>query len=130
MASMTNFMRDATINWWFRGNPDTITAPSSVTLALYTTPTDATGAGTEVVAGAHTYSRQTITFADPAGTGDAADTADITFTDWPGVTATHWAIHDGTTGDMLLQGAFSTPQTAAAGTALVIAAGDLALQAR
>lgn len=70
------------------------TAPTTpMKLALATTASSASAAGTEVVGGS--YARGNITFATPAsgGTG-VANTAATTFTNMPSATTTHGDIYD------------------------------------
>lgn len=129
MASATNYLRAKLIDHVLRNTP--YTPPATIYVALFTSATDETGAGTEVVAGGHTYARQAITFSAPAGTGNTSNTATVTFTDWPGVTATHYALMDANVaGNMLFQAPLSTPLTVAAGSNLVISIADVGVQAR
>jgi hypothetical protein len=70
------------------------TAPTgAMKLALASTASSASAAGTEVTGGS--YARQAITFGTPAsgGTG-VASTAATTFTNMPTITTTHGDIYD------------------------------------
>lgn len=121
MASMTDYLEDA-----LRGHvllATTYTAPATVYLALYTTATTDAAGGTEVTGGS--YARQAVDF-DAGATAVAVSAADVTFTAMPGVTVTHAAICDASTGgNMLLHGALAAPKTVAAAADLVFPAGDI-----
>lgn len=73
-------------------NGTAYTAPTTpMKLALATTASSASAAGTEVVGGS--YARQTIAFGTSAGTG-VANTGTITYTNMPAATTTHVDIYD------------------------------------
>lgn len=123
MAAMSNFLESALLNHTFRGV--VYTAPTTIYVALYTTATDATGAGTEVVGGS--YARQTPIFNAPVlTTGNIASNGSVTFTNMPACTVTNVAILDAlTAGNMLVQGTLLASKVVAAGENFSFAAGDL-----
>lgn len=59
-------------------------------LALYTTPVQPDGSGSEVVGGG--YARQAVTLSLPDGSGAVTNDAVVSFSNMPAVTVTHWAI--------------------------------------
>jgi hypothetical protein len=110
MANLTTYAENALLNKLLR-NTD-FTQPVTVYLALFTTATDPTGAGTEVAG--FGYARQPITFNAPAG-GVVAQAADIVFPqaaggDW-GVIGWAALMSAVTGGNMLYQGPLATART-------------------
>lgn len=103
MASATNYLRDSIVRHVLRNEP--YTSPQDVWLALFTSPTDEEGAGTEVTGGG--YARQTITFSTTADDGTLENNS-LTFTDMPEVTVVGLGIFDDdTAGNMLYFANFS-----------------------
>ena len=134
MAAFSNWMEDAIINFFLRNNADTISAPNPIYLALFTAdPTDTGSFTNEVTNTPNSYARQTITFDDPAASGNANETqnsADVTFTDMPGVTVTHFAITDSGTyqsGNVLFHGSLSASVSPSAGDTVTLSAGNLTI---
>lgn len=104
------------------------TSPATVYLALFTSATDPSGAGTEVVGGS--YGRQAITVGSSSG-GDSLTTSDISFTGMPACTVTNVAVFDASTsGNMLLQKALDFPEECGSGDTLKWTAGSLTFSTR
>jgi len=99
MAEFTDFMENKIIDHMLRAQA--YTPPATVYLALFTTPTNDAGGGTEVSGGA--YARQAVTL-DAAEDGASENSAEITFptatADWG--TITHVALMDALTGGNML----------------------------
>jgi hypothetical protein len=123
MAAFTYFLSNAILNEALRNVEYSQT--SSVWAALFTTATDATGAGTEVTGGS--YARRQITFA-AASNGTITNTNTLTF---PTATAswgtiTHFGIMSASSGgSMLIYGQFTNSRTIATGEVYTINAGDI-----
>lgn len=103
-------------------------APSAVYVGLFLTNPGDAGSGTEV---SYTgYARKRITFSAPASMEDGigiSNSADITFPTAPSAagTITHIAVFDAlTSGNMLIYGELTDPQTIEAQEAPVIVAGE------
>lgn len=105
---------------------DAQTSPTAVYLALYTTPTDNDGSGTEATGGS--YARQAFT-ADASVAGIIENNAAITFSNMPGSqTYTHVALLDAVTGgNMLCHGPLATSLTPSAGSEVVFETGEISL---
>lgn len=105
MGKLTIFGRNALIDHVYKA---AYTPPATVYLALFTTATDETGAGTECTA--TNYSRHAITFA-AASSRSLTQSADVTFDqvttdDWP--STGYYGIMDAATGgNMLAYGSLS-----------------------
>ena len=118
MSAITNYLanklRDHTLA------NTAYTSPTTVYLALFTTPTTSAGGGTEVTGG--TYARQVITFDDYGNDGYAEQDIDTVFTDMPTCTVTHVAImdHISNATNMLLHGALPTQQSVTAADNLTL----------
>jgi hypothetical protein len=126
----THFLADAVLNEVLR-NIEYAQA-STVYVALFTSPTDKNGGGTEVSGGG--YARQPVTFGAP-GAGingrKVANSADVTFpvATAPWGTITHCAIFDAATGgNMLYQGALEASKAIDTGDQLKFATGDLSIE--
>ena len=123
MAEFTDFMENKIIDHMLRNQ--SYTPPSTVYLALFTTPTTDAGGGTEVSGGS--YARQAVTLSAASG-GASENSADITFpqatADWG--TITHVALMDALTGgNMLMHTALDASKTVNNGDTFKINAGDL-----
>lgn len=123
MAEFTDFMENKIIDHMLRNQA--YTPPSTVYLALFTTPTTDAGGGTEVSGGS--YARQAVTLSAASG-GASENSADITFpqatADWG--TITHVALMDAETGgNMLMHTALDASKTVNNGDTFKINAGDL-----
>ena len=141
MSALSNYLENKLIDHLLRGQA--FAAPANVHVALFTAaPTDA-GGGTEVTGGAYARAAVPATLANWAGTQAAASTAASSGTGgatsnnaaitFPTTTAawgtvTHFALFDAATGgNMLVQGALTTPRAIATGAATSFAAGSLAV---
>ena len=101
------------------------TAPTNVYLALFTTATDDTGAGTEVSGGG--YARQVLSFAAPAA-GSTSTNADVSFTASGANfgTITHIAIFDAlAAGNMLYHSPIDTQRTVDDGETITFSSGNV-----
>lgn len=98
----------------------TFTAPTgSMKLALATSASSASAAGTEVTGGS--YARQNITFGS-ASAGSTSNTGAVTFTNMPAATTTHVDIYDSNgTPRRAWFGALSASKTTALGDTLSFA---------
>ena len=113
MAAMTNYLANKIRDHVLRNTA--YTSPTTVYLALFTTPTTEAGGGTEVTGGS--YARQAITFSTTANPGEVTQTALLTFPLMPSCTITHIAIMDASTsGNMLMFGALPSSLSVVAGT--------------
>lgn len=144
MASMTNFMENKLIDWFFRGQALGITGasagaasgPTTLYFGLFTAAPSDTGGGTEVTTAGTNYARASLacnttnfdntdnlnTTAVSAGTnGTTRNTTVITFnaptgTNWGSIT--HIGVFDAVTGgNLLIWAALTTPKTVNAGDA-------------
>lgn len=122
MASKTNYLEKKLLDHVLR--VAAFTQPAGLYLALFSTATDDTGAGTEATGGA--YARQAITFAaSVSGSGQSLSSATVSFT-MPAGTWTYAAIFDAVTGgNMLYQGQLVSPITTTAGQVVPFNAGDV-----
>jgi hypothetical protein len=126
----THYLEDAILNEVLRGT--NFVPPTAVYVALFTTPTDKDGGGTEVSGGG--YARQPVTFGAP-GPGvnghRVANSAEVLF---PEATAnwgvvTHVAIFDAATGgNMLYQGAMESSREVKTRDQFRLKAGDLVVE--
>lgn len=118
MSKMSNYLENAFLNHVLRNQ--SMTSPTTVYLALYTSdPTDA-DTGTEVSGGG--YARQVITFGAPSN-GVTSNSATVLFpvatANWG--TITHFGIRDASTGgNLLFYGQFDTAKTIQTGDQVII----------
>jgi len=129
MANMGNWMEASVLNEYFRGN--SVTPPTTLYLALYTSDPTSADTGTEITGGS--YARQVVTFAAPTVQGTKSQiVSNITLT-YPLATANwgdvaYWAIRTAATGgNMLAYGAFSQVKTIASGDQYVVQTGNITL---
>lgn len=127
MAAASNYLEEAILNYFFRGQ--SVTQPSQVYLALYINdPTDA-DTGTEVSGGG--YARQLVTFGSPTQSGGKGVIAnankiefDIATTNWGQVS--HWGIRSASTaGQLLCRGAFNRLEEVLEGHRFTVGIGNL-----
>jgi hypothetical protein len=126
----THYLSDLLLNAVLRGT--NFSPPSTVYVALFTTPTDKNGGGTEVSGGG--YARPAVTFGAPAaGTNGrrVANSAEVAFpvatANWG--TITHVGIMDASNGgNMLYQGALEQSETINTNGQLRFAVGDLSVE--
>lgn len=127
MSELSNYLEDAVVNFWLRGNPGSLTSPATVYLALFTAVTDAE-AGTATECAFSGYSRQAVTFGAPSN-GATSNTNEITVTknDAGDVTITHGAIMDASTGGNPLTAvkALAAPKTLAQTDVIRFQAGEI-----
>lgn len=126
-ASATTYLRDSLL--------DEIlievdyTAPTTY-LALFTSPTDASGGGTEVTGGSYARVAVASLFSASSG-GDSTNTSDISFGAVPTCTVTDIALMDDpTTGNMLMHMALDFPLVCTAGDTPTFGAGTLTISNR
>jgi hypothetical protein len=126
----THFLEDAILNEVLRGI--NYTPPTTVYVALFTSPTTKDGGGSEVSGGG--YARQPVTFGAPGPGVDGrkvSNSAEILFPQAtaPWGTITHVAIFDAATGgNMLYQGALEESRTVNTNDQLRFRAGDLSVE--
>jgi len=127
MASASNWLEDAILNYFFRNQ--SVAQPTQLYLALYINdPTDA-DTGTEVSGGE--YARQQVTFGSPTQTGDKGVITNnqkieypIATTDWGQIS--HWGIRTAQTGgNLLCRGSFSRVENVQTGNRFTIETGNL-----
>ncbi len=125
MSKMSNYLENAIINHFLRNS--SVSSPTTVYVALYTSdPTD-DDIGTEVSGGG--YARQAVTFSEPSN-GVTSNTNVILFpvatSDWG--TITHVGIKDAATGgNLLFHGALTSSKIIETGDQLVIPSGGLTI---
>ena len=99
MAEFSDFLENKIIDHMLRNQA--YTPPTAVYVALFTSPTDDAGGGTEVSGGG--YVRQAVTLSAASG-GASSNSADVTFpqatADWG--TVTHLALMDAESGGEML----------------------------
>jgi len=121
--STSQYLENALLNATL--NNTTYTSPATVYLALYSTTSNATTAGTEIVGNG--YSRQSVAFST-ATKGSVTNTGNVTFTatgnSW---TALSSAIVDASSGGNVLYFYNNVPRLVAAGSTLVYPAGSITL---
>ena len=123
MSKIANYLENAIVNHFLRNS--SVTSPTKVYLALYTSdPTDA-DTGTEVSGGA--YARQAITFSAPSN-GSTSNSSTITFPTATGNwgTITHMGIRDASSGgNLLFYGPLSVSKTITTGDQFIVNSGNL-----
>lgn len=122
MAAMTQFLKDALIRHVLTHTA--YTSPTTVYLALFTTPPTVGGGGTEVTGGS--YARQALTLTwGGTGTGSASNGTAISFPGMPTCTVVGGAVMDGlTAGNMLLFTPATTARSVTAGQPIDVPVGD------
>lgn len=118
---MTDYMENVVGNHLLRNQP--FTPPTQMYLAIFTSPTDDLGNGTEASGGG--YARQPISLDVFVG-GASSNTTAITFSNLAAATYTHGALWDALTGgNMWMHGAAPMAKTIALGGSVTVAIGDL-----
>ena len=108
------------------GAGTTITKPTTLYLALFTTTVGADGSGTEATGGS--YARLAVVFTDPGSDDIWLNNADLVFS-LPAGTFTDGAVFDAVTGgNMLTTGTFSSPIVLASAGTSTVANGTLQFQ--
>ena len=123
MAEFSDFLENKIIDHMLRNQA--YTPPTAVYVALFTSPTDDAGGGTEVSGGG--YVRQAVTLSAASG-GASSNSADVTFpqatADWG--TVSHLAIMDSESGgEMLMHTILDASKTINNGDTFKINTGDL-----
>ena len=129
MSKASNFLEDAVLNYFFRG--ESVTRNTNVYVALYMTdPTDS-DSGTEVNGGA--YARQLVSFGAPTQQSEQAVIANNARIEFPKATAvwgevSHFGIRDAQQGgNLLAYGTFNRPTTIETGNRFIIEPGNLTI---
>lgn len=126
MPVMSTYLADQLIRHVF--GPDMFTKPASLYLALFLTPTDDEGGGTEVMG--NNYVRQPVSFV-AAGGGTVSSDGLVQFPaalpmGWG--TVTHWAIYDAVAGgNRLVHGPLSEQKGLNPGDRMEFAPGSIIL---
>lgn len=140
MAAMSNYLENKLVDHLLRGTP--YNAPTSLYVALYTSPTTDAGAGNEITINSNGYIRAPYTAstttwtntqasgtgASEGNTGVTANVSVITFQSPTGSwgTVTHFGILDAASGgNLLFHGSLSIPQTVNSGNTVSFSAGAL-----
>lgn len=124
MGAMTDYLANKVRDHVLRNT--SFTSPTTVYLALFTTPIEEDGTGTEVTGGS--YARQAIAFDAGTLAGEAVQAAAETFTGMPSATVHSVAVFDAVTaGNMLIFGALPRQRTVSSGDAFTLDAGDLSV---
>jgi hypothetical protein len=125
MAQLSDYAEKLILDWLLTGG--SAPRPTAVYLALFTTPTDDAGGGTEIVGNG--YARETITVAAASSPGGQTNNAaELIFTaeggNWG--TITHIAIYDVVTGgNSLFHGPLNAPVNITDTNSLLFPIGDL-----
>jgi hypothetical protein len=134
MSSFADYTEDRTLDFWFKANSLSTTAPTTVYVGLATSADSAGDTLANLEANTQTdevsgngYSRQSVTFASASG-GAISTNATVTFTasggNWG--TITHVAIFDAaTSGEIIAAGSLSSSKVISDGDSLQIASGNL-----
>ena len=130
MTAMTDFLENAFLNQVLRNLPY---APASTDIycALFTTPTDDAGGGSEVSPGLG-YSRQLVATFDPPVGGVSTNSVPATFgpATSPWGLVTNFAVYDSLVGgNMLFHGPLTVPKTVNIGDNFVFPAGNISVSA-
>jgi len=134
MSSFADYTENRTLDFWFKANSLSTTAPSTVYVGLATSTQSAGDTLADLeeniqddeVSG-NGYSRQSVTFAAASG-GSISTNATVTFTASGGAfgTVTHCFIADNSTGGQILAaGALTSSKVISNGDSLQIASGNL-----
>ncbi len=121
MAGFSDYYENKIIDHLLRNQ--SFTPPTTIYLALFTAAPSDSGGGTECTGGS--YARKSITLSAASG-GATSNSSDITFTNMPTCTVTHFGIYDASSsGNLLMWDALTASKSLTAGDAFVVAAGDL-----
>lgn len=130
MSDMSNYLENASYDFWFRPGASAPTRPTSHTVSLWSAVTDAeAGTGTELSSGTSTgYARTAATFGAPTN-GQGSNSAQVLFpiagNNW--VTATHYGIHDHLGNLLQALKALPAPISVTTGNRAVAEVGDIQL---
>ena len=124
---LSNYSKQGTINFWFRNQ--SVTQPSSVYVALYSTDPTGANTGTEISGGG--YARQPAVFGAPTISGNQAIAQNTAVINFPQLTAAvgtaaYIALLDAaSSGNLIAYAALPTSLQLNAGFQPYIAVGDL-----
>ena len=134
MSSFADYTENRTLDFWFKANSLSTTAPTTVYVGLATSTQSAGDTLADLEANiqddevsGNGYSRQSVTFASAAG-GAISTNATVTFTASGGAfgTITHVAIFDAaTSGQCIAAGELTSSKVISDGDSLQIASGNL-----
>lgn len=134
MSSFSNYTENRTLDFWFKANSLTSTAPSTVYVGLCTSTQSAGDTLADLEANTQDdepvgngYARQSVTFS-AAANGSISTNQTITFTASGGAfgTITHVAVFDSlTSGQVLAAGSLTSSKVISDGDSLQIASGNL-----
>lgn len=130
MTAMSDWLENAILNQILRNVAYAPLSPD-IYAALFTTPTDDGGGGTEVGAGLG-YTRQLVATFDPPVSGASANSVSASFGPATAVwgVVTHFAVFDSLTGgNMLFHGPLTVPKTVNIGDNFVFPAGNISISA-
>ena len=128
MSAFGNYSELRTLDFWFKANSLTTTAPTNVYVSLHTSDPADTGANEATTGG---YSRQVQTFAaaatDGGGTTTISSNATITFGAFSGsATFTHMGIWDAaSSGSFIAGGALSSSRSVVSSDQLKFNSGNI-----
>ncbi|WP_019108097.1 phage tail fiber protein [Peptoniphilus senegalensis] len=129
MSKASNYLEDATINYFLRGQ--TVARPTQLFIALYKiNPTDG-DTGAEVVGGG--YTRQPINFGQPTQQSDRAVSTNTERIEFPTSTngwgeVAYFGIKDAKDGgNLIVYGAFNRPIEITEGNKFIIEVGNLSV---
>lgn len=123
--NLTDTYENAVLDWLNPGQTAPTRPTSPLTVALLTAAGSDSAAGTEVVAGAGTYARQTVTLAAASG-GATSNTNLLSWANMPGTTVVAIAIYENG-GTRVWHGTLAASKTVNLGDTFQIAIGDLDL---
>lgn len=124
MANIVQTEANNLLNGWL-GIASYAAATTPMKLAVTSTATSATAAGTEASGGG--YARQNVAFSTPSA-GTTSNTAQVSFTNMPAGTWTDINIYDSAgTPARRAYGALNASKTTASGDTLSFAAGSIAI---
>lgn len=125
MSNLTDYAEKLVLDWLLTG--DAVTRPPALYVALFSSATDDTGAGTELVGNGYARELVTVSSASSPG-GTTSNSNDLLFeatgVDWD--TITHMGIYDAVSGGNLLwQGAVTEPTLITVGQIFVFIVGSI-----
>jgi len=125
-GSKSNYLEDAVINHFLRNS--SVSSPTTVYAALFTSVPSDTGGGTEVTGGS--YARVAVTFGAPSPAGTTSNSVEVTYPEatagWGTVVA--FGVFDAlTTGNLLYWGDITPSKTVDSGDTARFAVGDLTI---
>jgi hypothetical protein len=130
MASASDYVEQATLDFWF--DQDTITAPATYYVAVFTTASSDSAGGTEPSGNAYARVAKTNGATDWSRTGSVLSNATaITFpapTPNAWGTLTHWGLFDAATdGNLMFHAPLTNSRSTTAGVAVTFSVGALTI---